>query len=127
MKQILFTLLILFSCTFLNAQINPPDFICVENDTLFWTLPTNNCGPFVSYEIYVSDFPTGPFILLDEVTNESSTSYFPGNQGSTVQYYYLISIVSLVVIFLVNSYTFIQKNISFSTLFQKMRFFCLVL
>ena len=32
----------------ISAQILPPDFTCVRGDTLFWDLPVNNCGPFVS-------------------------------------------------------------------------------
>lgn len=91
MKQTLFSIIILFSINYSFSQINPPEFICVENDTLIWNLPSNSCGPFVSYQIFVSDNPTGPFTPLDEVTNESQTSYFPGSQGGLVKYYYLKS------------------------------------
>ncbi|MCR9286778.1 MAG: gliding motility-associated C-terminal domain-containing protein [Bacteroidetes bacterium] len=91
MKQSFYTILILFLFTFANAQINPPEFLCVENDTLFWNLPSNSCGPFISYQIFVSDLPTGPFSLLDEVTDELEISFFPGNQGGLIKYYYLLS------------------------------------
>ncbi|RMG88201.1 MAG: hypothetical protein D6714_01075 [Bacteroidetes bacterium] len=73
------------------AQINPPEFICVINDTLFWNPPVNNCGPFVSYQVFVSDSADGPFTLLTEIADETATSFYPGNQGSTVQFYYLLS------------------------------------
>ncbi len=92
MNRLFFIFIINTLGTFSNAQINPPDFICVENDTLFWNLPNNSCGPFIGYEIFVSEFPNGPFQVLDTIFTQSQTSYFPGNLGSLVRYYYLVSI-----------------------------------
>lgn len=92
MKRLVFIFLISIFGATAHTQINPPDLICVENDTLFWNLPSNSCGPFIGYEIFVSDFPEGPFMVLDTVTDPAQTLYFPGNQGSLIQYYYLVSI-----------------------------------
>lgn len=76
-----------------SAQINPPDFLCVENDTLKWTLPVNTCGPFVSYTIYFSDNINGPYSILQTVTDASSTQYYHmnANSANNVWYYYMES------------------------------------
>jgi gliding motility-associated-like protein len=76
-----------------SAQINPPDFLCVENDTLKWTLPVNICGPFVSYTIYFSDDINGPYSVLETVTDPLSTQYYHmnANSANNIWYYYIES------------------------------------
>ncbi len=76
-----------------DAQIVPPDFICVENDTLRWTVPINNCGPFVSYDIYFSSDIDGPYSLLANVTDPNQDFYFHmnANSANNVWYYYILS------------------------------------
>ncbi len=76
-----------------EAQILPPDFICVENDTLRWQTVTNTCGPFVSYDIYVSSTISGPYSLLTSITNPASTDYFHmnANSANNTWYYYIES------------------------------------
>jgi len=84
----------LFVCFFsanLNAQIEAPDFLCVKSDTLFWDLPTNSCGPFNAYNIFVSDNIAGPYTLLTAITDQSQTSYFHDDPSNMVWYYYLQS------------------------------------
>lgn len=74
-----------------NAQILPPDLYCIKNDTLFWNLPNNNCGPFLSYQIYVSNNKTGPYFLLTSVTNQNQTSFFNSNANGNSLFYYMTS------------------------------------
>lgn len=81
----------LFLSTKMEAQILPPDFRCVRGDTLYWELPTNNCGPFVSYEIWASQSPAGPFVLQATVTNQSQNYYGFVNPSGEQWYFYLLS------------------------------------
>ncbi len=74
-----------------QAQILPPDFRCVRGDTLFWNLPVNNCGPFVSYEIWASQSPAGPFALQGTVTNQSQDFYPFVNPGGAQWFFYITS------------------------------------
>ncbi|MBR9921426.1 MAG: T9SS type B sorting domain-containing protein [Bacteroidetes bacterium] len=76
---------------FLQAQIMPPDPLCVGGDTLFWDLPTNNCGPFNSYNIYASQNPDGPYSLLASVSNQTQDFYVHPNPGNDTWYYYMES------------------------------------
>jgi gliding motility-associated-like protein len=73
------------------SQILPPDFTCVRGDTLFWNLPTNNCGPSLGYEIWGSQSPTGPFTLQGTVTNQSQDYYPFINPSGAQWYFYLLS------------------------------------
>ena len=75
----------------LRAQILPPDFLCVRADTLFWDLPVNSCGPFINYEVYGSQSPSGPFILLATIANQTQDYYFHVNPSGEVWYFYLQS------------------------------------
>ncbi|MBK9018264.1 MAG: hypothetical protein IPM82_31795 [Saprospiraceae bacterium] len=75
----------------MQAQILPPDFRCVRGDTLFWDLPVNNCGPFVGYEIWASQSPTGPFLLQGTVANQSQDFYAFVNPSGEQWYFYLTS------------------------------------
>lgn len=72
----------------LKAQIAAPDFICVTNDTLVWELPVNNCGPFISYQVFASQDPGGPYSLMATITDPAQTRFFnPAGQGQTWYYY----------------------------------------
>lgn len=74
-----------------NAQVFPPDFLCVRSDTLFWDIPTNNCGSFNSYEIFFSANPTGPFNPLGTVSNQGQNFFHHPNPLASTWYYYLES------------------------------------
>lgn len=75
----------------MQAQIQPPDFLCVRGDTLFWDLPSNSCGPFVSYDVYGSQNPGGPYILLASITNQAQSNFFHVNPSGEIWYFYLRS------------------------------------
>ncbi len=74
-----------------HAQVNPPDFLCVENDTLRWVPEANPCGPFLSFDIYFSDDINGPYTLLSSITDPNAVQYHHNNANSAVNiwYYYI--------------------------------------
>ncbi|MCU0347189.1 MAG: gliding motility-associated C-terminal domain-containing protein [Saprospiraceae bacterium] len=90
-KSILLLALALGFLGEITAQILPPDFSCVRGDTLFWDVPTNACGPFVSYEIWASQNPNGPFVLQATVTNPAQDFYAFVNPSGERWYFYLLS------------------------------------
>lgn len=73
------------------AQVFPPDFLCVRSDTLFWDIPTNNCGIFNNYEILFSANSTGPFNLLGTISNQGQDFFHHPNPTANTWYYYLQS------------------------------------
>lgn len=75
----------------LQAQVNAPDFLCVQNDTLRWELPVNNCGDFNSYLIYSSQNAQGPYSVLATVTDQNQSSFHHDGAGNQTWYYYLES------------------------------------
>ncbi len=75
----------------LQAQVEPPDFLCVKNDTLFWNIPFNDCGPFEQYTIYFSTNENGPFTVLDFTSFMSQDFYHHPNPAGNQYYYYLTS------------------------------------
>ncbi len=79
----LFCILVLSS----PAQIAAPVFECIRGDTLFWMPAVNNCGPFVSNDIYYSASPAGPYSLLASITDPGQTSFHHPVNGPA--YYYL--------------------------------------
>jgi gliding motility-associated-like protein len=74
-----------------TAQVFPPDFLCVRSDTLFYDIPTNNCGTFNNYEIFFSANPIGPFNLLGTVANQGQGFFHHPNPAADTWYYYLQS------------------------------------
>jgi len=91
LQFILSFLLVLFLSQKITAQVLPPDFLCVRSDTLFWDIPTNNCGSFNNYEIFFSANPTGPFNLLGTVANQGQGFFHHPNPTLDIWYYYLQS------------------------------------
>ena len=89
MRLLFNILLFFFFGQELSAQIFPPDFQCVRNDTLFWEIPTNPCGPMNNYDIFFSTNINGPYVLLDVVGDITSTSYFHNNPTNQTFYYYM--------------------------------------
>jgi hypothetical protein len=63
-------IILFFISTFATAQVYPPNFQCVQNDTLRWESVSNPCGPFQKYLIYGSQNKTGPYIQLAAITDE---------------------------------------------------------
>lgn len=71
----------------ISAQISPPSFQCIREDTLFWLPDTNSCGPFLAYQIYFSDSETGPFVLLDSVIDQNTLFYKHENYTGEAHYF----------------------------------------
>ena len=71
------------------AQVFPPEFNCIRNDTLLWDIPSNSCGSFNSYEIYFSTSANGPFNLLSSVPNPSQDFFHHPNPGGSLFYYFM--------------------------------------
>jgi len=87
-----FLILLALGCSLqLSAQILPPDFLCVTNDTLVWTAPNNTCGSFNAYLIFASQQPGGPYNVLVSINNASQTSYYHAGAAGNTWYYYLLS------------------------------------
>ncbi len=74
-----------------TAQIEPPNFICVKNDTLVWELPDVACGPFESYLIYASPNEEGPYSVLTTITDPDQDFFFHETAGNDLWYYYMES------------------------------------
>ncbi len=75
----------------MEAQILPPDLRCVRGDTLFFDLPVNGCGPFVSYDVWASQNPNGPFTPQGSVTNQAQDFYAFVNPSGQQWFFYLTS------------------------------------
>ncbi len=93
--RILIPLATIFFLLFVNskmqAQIQPPLFLCVDNDTLVWEPPVNNCGSFQGYIIQGSQNEGGPYNPVDTITDPMQNSFFHEEAAGTVWYYYLES------------------------------------
>lgn len=86
-------LIFFFSMVFglyLRGQVLPPVINCVTNDTVFYTPVMNTCGAFLSYDIFTSNSPAGPFSQLTIVTDENLTFFAHPNSSSQVAYYYMV-------------------------------------
>ncbi len=74
-----------------DAQILPPDFVCVNSDTLIWNYTNNSCGSFEGYVIYSSNNINGPYSELTTITALAQTFYYDPNPTNETRYYYLQS------------------------------------
>jgi CHU_C Type IX secretion signal domain len=86
---ILFTLFLVASKTW--SQVVAPELRCIQNDTVKWNLPINNCGAFVSYLVYGSKNPKGPYFLVTTVTNQAQKSYYHLHPKGETWYYFMQS------------------------------------
>ncbi len=92
MKQLALTLIFGIALgSALYGQVAPPTFLCVNNDTLVWETPVNNCGPFNAYLIFASQDIGGPYSQLASVTNPAQTEFVHENAGMGTWFYYLES------------------------------------
>lgn len=59
--------------------------------TITWAQPVNKAGTFNSYQIYTAASATGPYKLLDSVTNYTQTTYthVGANANAAPVYYYI--------------------------------------
>ncbi len=88
-RTILFFVLFSQSILHLQAQVNPPEIICIDNDTLVWTLPINTCGSFNAHLIYGSQDEAGPYSLIATITDPLQTSFFHEEANQMTWYYYM--------------------------------------
>lgn len=72
-----------------EAQVLPPNLICVTNDTLQWEIPINTCGNFNAYRIFGSQSPTGPFAEIATIADPFETLFFHQAAGANIWYYYM--------------------------------------
>ncbi|MEL7021046.1 MAG: gliding motility-associated C-terminal domain-containing protein, partial [Bacteroidota bacterium] len=73
-------LLLLCCCTWwiipvAQAQVPAPDLICVEGNTLVWTVPNISCGTLSGYDIFFSESENGPYTLLTTINDAAETRY----------------------------------------------------
>ena len=79
------------SIALLQAQVNPPNFLCISNDTLIWEIPSNTCGAFNSYQIFGSQDINGPFNLISTITDQNQERFFHDHRSDMPWFYYLNS------------------------------------
>jgi len=74
----------------------PPTITSVDilpngNVTLNWSIPADTTQSFDSYHIYTSNYPNGPFTVLDSIFTYTQTSYtYWAADGQTVPHYYYL-------------------------------------
>ena len=73
----------------LNAQVEPPIIRCITSDTIFYTPVSNSCGPFLSYEVFRSTNPNGPFSSITQIMDETADFYVDSNSSIQIQYYFV--------------------------------------
>jgi len=98
-KIIVFALSLL-QCQFLIANnsgiVQPPSLRCLSvsstgSVTLNWAIPSDPTASFQSYLVYRSVIETGPYTLIDSVTNYNQNSFSDGtvNAGAASYFYFL--------------------------------------
>ena len=87
----IFIFVILLSPLLAVGQVVAPEFLCVSNDSLMWIPATNSCGAFNAYEVYGSTNETGPYTLLESITDPSETVFFHVDANTQTWYYYLLT------------------------------------
>jgi CHU_C Type IX secretion signal domain len=90
LKNIFLLFAILYSIV-APAQVLPPEIKCVQNDTVKWNLPNNTCGAFVSYLVYGSKNFSGPYTLIQAVTNQAQKSFYHSHPKNETWFYFLQS------------------------------------
>lgn len=82
---------LVFCCFFgsLDAQIAPPAFQCILNDTLVWQNVPDACGPFLGTRILVATDPSGPFTEQTIITDAAETRFYDPNPTGELRYYVL--------------------------------------
>ncbi|MBX2816983.1 MAG: gliding motility-associated C-terminal domain-containing protein [Saprospiraceae bacterium] len=81
--------LLFFHSTAVSGQVDPPVFNCLKGDTLTWSLPTVSCGAFAALEVYYSSTETGPFGLIETVTDPTVVEFVHDVPGD--RFYYLVA------------------------------------
>jgi gliding motility-associated-like protein len=90
-KCLIIAFLSILSSATLYGQVEAPALLCISQDSLYWELPSNNCGPFNAYNIYASQNINGPYTILATITDPGQTTYLHDDPGVSTWYYYLES------------------------------------
>lgn len=77
----------------LDSQIDLPGMHCISSDTsgvvhIQWDTIGDPLGLFRCYKLYTSASPSGPFILIDSITDPNTTTASHPVPGSTQNRYY---------------------------------------
>lgn len=73
------------------GQIIAPDLYCVKGDTLRWSVPGNSCGTETGYIIFFATSKSGPYTVLDTVTDLTQTEYIHTNSPGGSLFYFMIT------------------------------------
>ncbi|PHI19636.1 hypothetical protein CEQ90_12250 [Lewinellaceae bacterium SD302] len=73
----------------LAAQIAPPDFLCIRNDSIFWMNDLSACGPYQSTSVFRATNAAGPFAEIQQINDPAAVSFLDPNPGGELRYYFL--------------------------------------
>jgi gliding motility-associated-like protein len=71
--------------------VYPPNFKCVQNDTLRWEAFNNTCGIFQRYLVYGSQSRTGPYVQIAAITDINITFFYHQHPVNETWYYFMQS------------------------------------
>lgn len=98
LRSALLALLLVVAGSSWAIQLDPPVLRCasvnVAGDvTLIWTAPPDPGGDFAAYDIYHSNSPTGPFVLLATTPAFLPPfTHFGAGANTGAQYYYMTTV-----------------------------------
>ena len=93
-RLLILGILLLFSRTDLQAQLEAPALLCVSNDTLVWEIPTVSCATPDGYRIWASETESGPYSILTTVANLNQTTFFHADAGIATWFYYMETVAN---------------------------------
>jgi gliding motility-associated-like protein len=92
MKRYLFiSIFLIFIAHLAQAQVYPPNFQCVQNDTLRWENVQNPCGVFQRFLIYGSQNKTGPYVQIASITDINVNLFYHVHLPNQSWYYFMQS------------------------------------
>ncbi len=89
--RFLYLIFFCFAVLSAKAQVYPPNFKCVQNDTLRWDAYNNTCGLFQRFLVYGSQSKAGPYVQLAAITNINTTSFFHVHPATESWHYFMQS------------------------------------
>ncbi len=89
--RIILVLLFSFWLNFLFCQVQAPELLCLDDETIQWNPPSNSCGNFIGYQIFWSNTLNGPFQLLTTISDANQSSFLHANPFNEDRFYYMTS------------------------------------